>query len=85
MNGLHFYLGLLRSEDIILGIRCYIRTHTMLNSPFHEDYKFTSGGGELCLFAARVALLHVVPPKHRLGACGFQGLSVAGSYYLWMI
>lgn len=39
----------LRSEDIILGIRCYIRTHTMLSSPFREDYKFTSGGWN-CVF-----------------------------------
>lgn len=65
---LHFYLGLLRPEDITLESRYYIRIHIMLNSHFHGDYKFARGRVELCLFAACFALPYVVHPEHRLGA-----------------
>lgn len=61
---LHFYLGLLRLEDITLESRYYSRTDIMLNGHLHGDYKFARRRVELCLCAA---LPYVVHPEQRLG------------------
>ena len=81
INGVHFYLGILRPEGITLDIKYYVRIHITLHSHFHGDYTFTPGKAGVCLHTALMALAQITHPEHIVGAMWTPGALGSGSCY----